>query len=106
MASLKFNIGTSKPIVLEKWQQGKNASGSTTDTLVTRITAYANIERTGGVRDYDRQIKEVNTFRVIARQRGLAVDCLWKIVYKGKRHTVLSKECIDERSFDYLLIVK
>lgn len=107
MALVKFNAGTSHPVILEKWTQMKDGSGNLTDTLVERVTAYANIERTGSTKDLeDHKIKEQDTYKMILRNRSLKIDGVWKVVYRGKRHAVISKERLGEKKFEWLLIVQ
>lgn len=110
-------IGTSKPIVLEKWQQSKKTGGSLGDTLIQRYTAYAEIEKREYAQDgrqyQNSQTKESEVYKMKLRcpidsngRPALEVDALWKVVYKGKRHTVLSKKRISEKNFYYQLTVE
>lgn len=110
MASLKqFNIGTSFPVVIEKWTQAKDADGNNTDVHVTSFTAYANVDNKSSLRVYDGgQLKQAETFEMIVRKKNLdarEVNVLWKVKYQGKRHTIKDKVCINKQSSDFLLIV-
>lgn len=110
-------IADRKPIILEKYTQGKNASGSLTDTLTQRYSTWAEIERRELAQDgrvYENfQTKVSQVYKMKVRcpidsngRRVFEVDALWKVVYKGKRHTVLSKKCVDEKDFYYQLTVE
>lgn len=100
-------IGRSKPIKLEKWTQGKNASGSLGDTFVQSWTVYAEVEKTGGSRSYEGfQTKMPDIYRMRIRKNDLDVNGLYKVVYRGKRHTVLSIDRENEKDFYYILNVE
>lgn len=103
-------IGRTKPIVLEKWQQMKNASGSLTDTLVQRYPVYADIEMRDLAQDgrvYENfQTKVQTVYKMKIRSIQLQADALWKVVYRGKSLTVLSKKRVDEKDFYFVLTVE
>jgi head-tail adaptor len=105
-----MSIGTMKPIVLEKWQQMKNASGSLTDTVVQTYTVYAEVENrdlTQDGRTYDHsQTKVQQVYKMKVRSIQLKADALWKVIYRGKRLTVLSVKRVDEKDFWYSLTVE
>jgi head-tail adaptor len=107
---VSMSIGTMKPIVLEKWQQMKNASGSLTDTLVQGYTVYADVETRNLVQDgrtYDHnQTKVQQVYKMKVRSIQLKADALWKVIYRGKRLTVLSVVPVDEKNFWYSLTVE
>ena len=110
MAHLKqFDIGTSECVILEKWTQGKDANGNNTDTLVQRYTAYANIDNLSGSRVLESgQLKMSTSFDMIVRKKMLSandVRVTWKVVYKGKRHTIKNKVCVNKINSDFLLTV-
>lgn len=110
MARLKeFNIGTSFPVVVEKWTQTKKASGSLGDTYIRDFTAYANVDNKSSLRVFEGgQLKQSETFEMIVRNKALDardVNVLWKIKYQGKRHTIKDKVCINKASSDFLLTV-
>jgi head-tail adaptor len=100
-------IGDTKPIILEKGTQAKKASGSLGDTLVTRNTLYAEIKRSGGSRSFEQsQIKMADVYKMKVRHSGIDIDGTYKVVYRGRRNTVLSVEPINEGRFNYLLTVE
>jgi hypothetical protein len=99
-----------KPFILEKWTQAKNAQGSLEDTLVTRTTMYGEFKKrsleTFG-RSYEgNQIKMADSFSVKVRHNGIDPDGKYKLVYRGRRHTITSIEHIDEKRFNTLLTVQ
>jgi head-tail adaptor len=105
-----MSIGTMKPIVLEKWQQMKNASGSLTDTMVKTYTVYAEVETRDLVQDgrvYEHnQTKVQQVYKMKVRSIQLKADALWKVIYRGKRLTVLGVKRVDEKDFWYSLTVE
>lgn len=110
MVRLKaFNIGTSFPVVIEKWQQMKNGTGSLTDVYVRDFTAYANVDNTSSLRVFENGgLKQSETFEMIVRNKALDardVNILWKVKYQGRRHTIINKVCINKASSDFLLTV-
>jgi head-tail adaptor len=110
MARLKqFDIGTSIPVVVEKWQQGKNDKGSNTEIYVSSFTAYANVDNLSSLRVFeDGQLKQAETFEMIVRKRNLKpndVNVLWKVKFYGKRHTVTNKVSLNKANTDFLLTV-
>lgn len=111
MARLKqFDIGTSIPVVIEKWRQGKNASGSNVPVYVSQFTAYANVDNLSSLRVVEGgQIKQAETFEMIVRKKNLdarEVNVTWKVKYQGKRLTVKNKVCINKAASDFLLTVE
>lgn len=110
MASLKFDIGSSFPVVIEKWTQGKDGNGNNTDVYITSFTAYANVDNKSSLRVYDGgQLKQAETFEMVVRKKNLDardVNVLWKVKYQGKRHTIKNKVCINKVSSDFLLTVQ
>jgi hypothetical protein len=103
-------IADRKPIILEKWTQGKNPTGSLADTLVQRYTAYAEITQRDLAQDgrvYENfQTKVSQVYYIKLRSIHLQVDALWKVVYRGRRLTVLSKKRVEEKDFYYTLTVE
>lgn len=111
MARLKqFDIGDSHPVVLEKWQQMKNAAGSLTDVLVTRYSVYASMDSLSNTRVFENgQLKMASTFDMIVRKKNLDardVGVQWKVVFQGRRHTVVNKVCLNKAHSDFLLTVE
>lgn len=107
MATVKFNIGSSIPVRLEKWTQAKNGSGSNSDVLVTSFTCYANVDNVSGSRVFEGgQLKERQDFDIVVRNKALEgndVNVLWKVVFRGRRHTVLSKKVLNLKQSDFML---
>jgi head-tail adaptor len=107
---IQFDIGTSIPVVIEKWTQGKNASGSNSDVFVSSFTAYANVDNTSSLRVYENGgLKQSNTFEMIVRKKALDardLNVLWKVKYQGRRHTITNKVCINKAASDFLLTVE
>lgn len=111
MARLKFfDIGTSQPIVIEKWTQGKKASGSLGDVFEQSYTAYANVDNISSLRVFENGgLKQAETFEMIVRKKVLDardVNVKWKVKYQGKRHAIKDKVCINKRNSDFLLVVE
>lgn len=108
---IQFDIGSSFPIKIEKWQQMKNGTGSLTDTLVQEFTAYANeVDGSNSIRTYESgKLKTDNRSKLVVRKKNLDardMNVLWKVVYKGKRFSVAGIECINKASSDFLLTVE
>lgn len=99
-------LGNRRPIIIEQWAQAKNSTGSLVPQLVDRSSCYAEIKRTGGARGYERyQTVMPDVYRMRVR-KILDVNGLYKVIYKGRRLTVLSVEQESEKRFYYTLIVE
>lgn len=100
-------VGNMKQMVLEKWTTPKNGSGSLVDTLADRYPVYGEFSRSGGNRSYEQNQTKISnslTVRIYFRNQ-LDIDANWKVVYDGRRHTVQSIEKIDEKRFNYRLVI-
>jgi hypothetical protein len=107
---LRFDIGSSVPVKLEKWQQMKNGAGSLTDTLVSSYGAYANIDNVRTSRSYENnQTKQSERYDIVVRKKileGQDVSVQWKVVFRGKRHSVVAKKILNKRMCDFLLTIE
>lgn len=101
-------IGHMKQMVLEKHVSGKTAAGSTSAATTARYAIWGEIDRSGGGRAYEHlQTTLSNTFRVkIYWRTRFDMNAIWKVVYDGRTHAVESIEKVDERRFNYVLIVE
>lgn len=101
-------IGGQRKIIIEKWTQAKNDTGSLTDTLVERHFLWAEVSKTSESRQYSgNQVQQFSSFTFKVRFRSdWALNDLWKVVYQGKRFTVQQIDNINERSFNWLITAK
>ena len=101
-------VGVMKPIYLEKWQQTKNARGSLIDTKLITYPIWAEVKKRSGGRTYESyQTKLSNNMEVRINFRDpFDLNGQWKVVYNGRRHTVLDIEKVNETRFNYLLLIE
>lgn len=100
-------IGSMRKIVLERWTQAKNATGSLEDTLTTRYPIYADIRDRGGSRsyeDYQTKLSSAKEIRIYYRD-PFDITAQWKVVFDGRRYTVSDVQKVNEAKFNYLLLI-
>lgn len=100
------SVGHMERIRLEEWGQSKNGNGSLVDTRIRYYALYASVRRLRGARSVEQnQVKLSDTLEMgINTRLSLDVSATWKVVYKGRRHTVLSID--DDMTHDYVLTVE
>lgn len=88
-----------KPIRLEKYVSAKDSSGDFKET-VTKYNLWAEVQFNSGQRSsLNGQTKIKNSYTFKIYWKGFDITGNWRVVYDGKRLTVLSIEKVNRFFF-------